>query len=60
MKITIEHYDKVITYQMSDDSTLTEMVYTLDLLLKCTGYVYDGELDIVPVEGDLEDSKDND
>lgn len=52
MKITIQHHDKTITYEMSDESSLSDMVCTLDLLLKCTGYVYDGELNIVPKEED--------
>jgi len=59
MKIIIEHYDKKLTYEMSDDCDLNQMVDTFDILLRCVGYVYDGKLDIV-VEEDHEDKKDSD
>jgi len=59
MKIIIEHYNKKLTYEMEDDCDLNQMIETFDILLKCCGYVYDGELDIV-VKEDYEDKKDSD
>jgi hypothetical protein len=52
MKISIEHYDKKITYEMSDETALPEMVETLDLLLRCLGYCYSGTLEIVGQDED--------
>jgi len=48
MKITIEQYDHKITYEVPhNDVGMDEMLEILERLLKCTGYCFNGNLDIV-------------
>jgi hypothetical protein len=48
MKITIEQYEHTITYQLPhNDVNMEEMLEILERLLKCTGYVFSGHLEIV-------------
>jgi methyl coenzyme M reductase alpha subunit len=48
MKITIEQYEHTITYQLPhNDVNMEEMLEILERLLKCTGYVFSGNLEIV-------------
>jgi len=48
MKIEITQYGNKATYEfMSEDITLDDLLIHLGGLLKATGYVFDGELEIV-------------
>ena len=48
MKITIEQYDHKIIYEVPyNDVTMEQMLEILENLLKCTGYRFDGNLEIV-------------
>lgn len=48
MKITIEQYDHKITYEVPhNDVSMEEMLEILERLLKATGYVFSGNLEIV-------------
>jgi hypothetical protein len=48
MKIVIEQYDHKITYEVPhNDLGMEEMLEILERLLKATGYVFSGNLDIV-------------
>ena len=48
MKITIEQYDHKITYEVPyNDVTMEQMLEILERLLKATGYVFSGNLEIV-------------
>ena len=48
MKITIEQYEHTITYQLPhNDVNMEEMLEILERLLKCTGYCFSGNLEIV-------------
>jgi hypothetical protein len=48
MKITIEQYDHTITYEVDhDDVSMEQMIEIMENLLKCTGYRFDGNLEIV-------------
>jgi hypothetical protein len=48
MRITIEQYDHKITYEVPyNDATLEQMLEILESLLKCTGYCFSGNLEIV-------------
>jgi len=48
MKITIEQYDHIITYEVAhDDVSMEQMLEIMENLLKCTGYRFDGNLEIV-------------
>ena len=38
MKITLEHYEKTFTAEMSNESTLDEVMETFVNLLVCSGY----------------------
>ena len=54
MKIVIEQYDHKITYEVPhNDVSMEEMLEILERLLKATGYVFSGNLDIV--DDDVED-----
>jgi hypothetical protein len=51
MKIVIEQYDHKITYEVPhNDVSMEEMLEILERLLKCTGYVFSGKLEIVDYE----------
>jgi len=51
MKITIEQYDHKITYEVPHNDVLTDqMLEILERLLKATGYVFSGKLEIVDYE----------
>jgi len=51
MKITIEQYDHKITYEVPhNDVSMEEMLEILERLLKATGYVFSGKLEIVDYE----------
>jgi methyl coenzyme M reductase alpha subunit len=51
MKITIEQYEHTITYQLPhNDVNMEEMLEILERLLKCTGYCFSGNLEIVDDE----------
>ena len=48
MKITIEQYDHKITYEVPyNDLNMEQMLEILENLLKCTGYCFTGNLQIV-------------
>jgi hypothetical protein len=48
MKITIEQYDHKITYEVPyNDVNMEQMLEILENLLKCTGYCFSGNLEIV-------------
>jgi hypothetical protein len=48
MRITIEQYEHTITYEVAhDDVSMDEMLEILERLLKATGYVFSGNLEIV-------------
>ena len=48
MKITIEQYDHKITYEVPyNDVGMDAMLEILKNLLKCTGYCFSGNLEIV-------------
>ncbi len=48
MKITIEQYDHKITYEVPyNDVSMDAMLEILERLLKATGYVFSGNLEIV-------------
>ena len=48
MKITIEQYDHKITYEVPyNDLNMEQMLEILENLLKCTGYCFSGNLEIV-------------
>jgi hypothetical protein len=48
MKITIEQYEHTITYEVAyDDVSMEQMLEIMENLLKCTGYRFDGNLEIV-------------
>jgi hypothetical protein len=54
MKIVIEQYDHKITYEVPhNDVSMEEMLEILERLLKATGYVFSGKLEIV--DDDVED-----
>ena len=51
MRITIEQYEHTITYQLPhNDVNMEEMLEILERLLKCTGYCFSGNLEIVDDE----------
>jgi methyl coenzyme M reductase alpha subunit len=51
MKITIEQYEHTLTYQLPhNDVNMEEMLEILERLLKCTGYCFTGNLQIVDDE----------
>jgi hypothetical protein len=51
MKITIEQYEHTITYSVKhNDVNMEEMLEILERLLKCTGYCFSGNLEIVDDE----------
>jgi hypothetical protein len=51
MKITIEQYDHKITYELNyDDVSMDKMLEILEGMLKATGYVFSGNLDILDEE----------
>jgi hypothetical protein len=55
MKITIEQYEHTITYSVKhNDVNIEEMLEILERLLKCTGYVFSGHLDIVDDSSEYE------
>jgi hypothetical protein len=55
MKITIEQYDHKITYEVPyNDVEMEQMLEILERLLKATGYVFSGNLEIV--DDSVEDS----
>ena len=48
MRITIEQYDHKITYEVPyNDVNMEQMLEILENLLKCTGYCFNGNLEIV-------------
>ncbi len=48
MKITIEQYDHKITYEVPyNDVNMEQMLEILENILKCTGYCFSGNLEIV-------------
>ena len=48
MKITIEQYDHKVTYEVpQNDLGMEEILGVLERLLKATGYVFSGNLEIV-------------
>jgi len=48
MKIIIEQYDHKITYEVPyNDLNMEQMLEILENLLKCTGYCFTGNLQIV-------------
>jgi hypothetical protein len=48
MKIVIEQYDHKITYEVpQNDVSMEEMLEILERLLKATGYVFSGNLQIL-------------
>ena len=48
MKIIIEQYDHKITYEVPyNDVSMEQMLEILENLLKCTGYCFSGNLEIV-------------
>ena len=47
MKITIKQYDHKITYEVPyNDVNIEQMLEILENLLKCTGYHFNGNLEI--------------
>lgn len=51
MKITIEQYDHKITYELNhDDVSMDKMLEILEGMLKASGYVFSGNLDILDEE----------
>jgi hypothetical protein len=51
MKIVIEQYDHKITYEVPhNDVSMEEMLEILERLLKATGYVFSGKLEIVDID----------
>jgi methyl coenzyme M reductase alpha subunit len=57
MKITIEQYEHTITYQLPhNDVNMEEMLEILERLLKCTGFVFSGNLEIVDEWSDNEET----
>ena len=51
MKITIEQYDYKITYELNhDDVSMDKMLEILEGMLKASGYVFSGNLDILDEE----------
>ena len=55
MKITIEQYEHTITYEVPhDDVPMEQMLEIMENLMRCTGYRFDGNLDIVDNELNLE------
>jgi methyl coenzyme M reductase alpha subunit len=57
MKITIEQYEHTITYQLPhNDVNMEEMLEILERLLKCTGFVFSGHLEIVDEWKDNEEN----
>jgi hypothetical protein len=51
MKIVIEQYEHKITYEVPhNDVSMEEMLEILERLLKATGYVFSGKLEIVDYE----------
>jgi uncharacterized protein YajQ (UPF0234 family) len=58
MKITIEQYDHKITYEVPyNDVNMEQMLEILENLLKCTGYCFSGNLEIV--DDSVEDGEEN-
>lgn len=54
MKIIIEHHDHKITYEVDyEDVSMDEMLEILNRMLKADGYPFDGHLDIVDNELNL-------
>jgi hypothetical protein len=48
MRITIEQYDHKITYEVPyNDVNMEQMLEILENILKCTGYCFSGNLEIV-------------
>jgi hypothetical protein len=57
MKITIEQYEHTITYSVKhNDVNIEEMLEILERLLKCTGFVFSGNLEIVDEWSDNEET----
>jgi len=53
----LEEFSPVdITFDMPGDVTITQMLWNFQCYLKACGFVFDGNLEVVPEEGyDLED-----
>ena len=51
MKIIIEQYDHKITYELNhDDVSMDKMLEILEGMLKASGYVFSGNLNILDEE----------
>jgi len=58
MKITIEQYEHTVTYEVKhNDVNMDEMLEILERLLKCTGYCFTGNLQIV--DDSVEDERES-
>jgi hypothetical protein len=58
MKITIEQYEHKITYEVPyNDVNMEQMLEILENLLKCTGYCFTGNLEIV--DDSIEDERES-
>jgi hypothetical protein len=58
MKITIEQYEHKITYEVPyNDVNMEQMLEILENLLKCTGYCFTGNLQIV--DDSIEDERES-
>ena len=58
MKIIIEQYDHKITYEVPyNDLNMEQMLEILENLLKCTGYCFSGNLQIV--DDSIEDERES-
>ena len=51
-KITLTQYKKSVSASFPDGSDLTEVLSTVDGLIKALGYCYDGELGVIETEND--------
>jgi hypothetical protein len=55
MKITIEQYEHMVTYEVKhNDVDMDEMLEILERMLKATGYVFKGNLHIFGPDTDEE------
>jgi hypothetical protein len=53
MKITIEQYERTITYEVGyNDVDMDEMLDILERMLRATGYVFSGNLHIFEPDTD--------
>jgi hypothetical protein len=58
MKITIEQYEHKITYEVPyNDLNMEQMLEILENILKCTGYCFTGNLQIV--DDSVEDERES-